>query len=112
MSWRSKLRSVHCAPLPVNVTSKTCPGVVGVAALNPLNEIHAWFGSVGSMEIPLTNRPGVEDVSIRVNVTPVAGSALAFFETKTRPVVVAAQRVELSLRARSTAATKPPARVP
>src|SRR2546425_8879046 len=49
---------------------------------------------------------------MRVNVTAVAGSAFAFFETKTRPVLVAAHRVEASLRARTTAATVPPVRDP
>jgi hypothetical protein len=49
---------------------------------------------------------------MRVNDTVVAGSAFAFFETKTRPRSVAAHRVDGSLRARSMAATVPPSRVP
>src|SRR5438477_12485341 len=63
--------------------------------------------------MPLTNRPGsaVADVSVssRVYVTEPA-AASAFFEMNTRPAVVAAQRVPVSLGARSTAATLPPER--
>jgi hypothetical protein len=49
--------------------------------------------------------------SSRVNVTAVAGSAFAFFEMNTRPVVVAAHSVVLSPGARETQLTLPPARV-
>src|SRR5712692_3649657 len=61
-----------------------------------------------------TNRFGsfVASVSIRVNETALAGSASAFFETKTRPGPVAAQSVEVSPDARSTATTSPPGRSP
>ena len=45
----------------------------------------------------LTNRFGVvASSSSRVHVTADAGSASMFFEMKTRPVVVAAQPVEVS----------------
>src|SRR5215207_2162120 len=65
--------------------------------------------------------------SIRLQVTEVAtrlipisgsgpisttGSASTFFETKTRPVDVAAQAVDVSSFVRSTAARLPPARSP
>src|SRR4051812_33592298 len=50
--------------------------------------------------------------SMRLNTTEAAGSASPFFETKTRPVVVAAHRVLLSAVVRSRAATFPPERVP
>src|SRR6185369_5589164 len=58
-------------------------------------------------------RPGlmVPNVSSRVNVTKPA-AASAFFETKSRPVVVAAHNVPVSLGARSIAATFPPDRLP
>src|SRR3954471_23341470 len=59
--------------------------------------------------MPVRNRVGVVAPSRRVKVTEVAGSAFAFFETNRRPVDVAAQRVEASPGARSTAATEPPA---
>src|SRR6476620_4084232 len=59
----------------------------------------ARFGEVGSSE------------SSRVNVTALAGSASAFFETKRRPVVVAAQTVELSAVVRLIQPTEPPLRV-
>src|SRR5262249_52316070 len=50
----------------------------------------------------LTARGGAfaSSVSILVNITALAGSASAFFETNRRPVVVEAQSVELSLEAR------------
>ena len=54
----------------------------------------------------------VDKPSIRMNVTEAAVGLSAFCDTKTRPVVVAAQRVPVSLGARSTAATLPPARSP
>src|SRR6266540_1135322 len=61
-----------------------------------------------------TNRFGsfAASGSSRVNATDAAGSASAFFEMKTRPVEVAAQRVDVSVVARSTATTVPPARSP
>ena len=40
--------------------------------------------------MPLTNRPGVEAVSMRVQTTALAGSRSTFFDTNTRPVDVAA----------------------
>src|SRR5919204_2930737 len=39
-------------------------------------------------------------------------AAFAFFEMKTRPVFVATHSVPVSLGVRSTAATRPPARLP
>src|SRR5262245_50212593 len=58
----------------------------------------------------LTNRFGstTERGSIRVKTTDPSGSVSPFLETKTRPVVVAAQIVEVSVVARSTAETVPP----
>src|ERR671932_816521 len=44
-----------------------------------------------------------------MNVTALAGSASAFFETKMRPVDVAAHSVDVSPVARSTATSEPPA---
>ena len=57
--------------------------------------------------MPETNRPGaaVDVLSIRVNDTLPASAASAFFDTKTRPVAVAAQSVELSPVVRATATT-------
>src|SRR6266545_2843416 len=54
-----------------------------------------------------TNRFGsfAASGSSRVNATDAAGSASAFFEMKTRPVEVAAQRVDVSVVARSTPTT-------
>src|SRR5712691_11962172 len=67
------------------------------------------------MYIPDTNRPGsaVADgnVSNLVNVT-LAAAASAFLKMKTRPVLVAAHNVPVSLGARSTAATVPRERSP
>src|SRR6516225_8971488 len=62
--------------------------------------------------MPLTNRLGfTARVSIRANVTEVAGSTFAFLLTKTRPAEVAAQRVEESLTVRLRAAIPlPPVR--
>src|SRR6266511_1755035 len=64
--------------------------------------------------MPDTNLPGsaVADASVssRVYVTEPA-AAFAFFEMKTRPVVVATHIVPVSLAARSIAATNPPTRV-
>jgi hypothetical protein len=61
----------------------------------------------GSTKIPVTNRPGsaVADgsVSSRVYVTDPA-AASAFFEMKTRPVLVATHSVPVSLGARARAA--------
>ena len=61
--------------------------------------------------MPLMKRPGVVGRSIREYVTEPA-AALAFFETKRRPVPVAAHSVPVSLAARSIATTFEPARVP
>src|SRR5438034_4008176 len=74
--------------------------------------MYAWFGFAGSTEMLLIGRPGefAASVSSRVNVTALAGSASAFFETKTRPKVVAAHSVLLSLGARDTQPTRPPLR--
>src|SRR5262245_34013891 len=60
--------------------------------------------------MPLTKRFGstLESGSMRVKTTAVSGSASPFLETKTRPVEVAAQIVDVSPTARSTAATVPP----
>src|SRR6266404_8097700 len=76
--------------------------------------MYAWFEFAGSTEMLLIGRPGefAASVSSLVNVTALAGSASAFFEMKTRPRGVAAQRVELSLVARLTQLIWPPARVP
>ncbi len=63
--------------------------------------------------MPLTKRPGLAvaegRLSNRVYVTE-AAAASAFVEMKTRPVVVAAQRVPVSLGVRWMAATLPPER--
>src|ERR1700690_426258 len=66
------------------------------------------------MAIPVGKRLGatVDVVSIRVNVTDVFVSASALCEMKMRPVLVAAQSVEVSEAVRWTAATAPPAHVP
>src|SRR5208282_503499 len=63
---------------------------------------------------PVTKRLGAaeEVVSIRVNATEVLGSVSALCEMKTRPVLVAAQRVEVSDAVLCTAAMDPPAQVP
>ena len=45
-----------------------------------------------------------------MNVTFLARAAFAFFEMNTRPVLVAAHKVEASPAERSTAATVPPER--
>src|SRR5690349_14811102 len=62
----------------------------------------------------LTARPGefAASVSMRVNVTAPGVAAFAFCETKTRPVVVAAQSVDASLVERWSQPTLPPPRVP
>src|SRR5215213_9076417 len=75
--------------------------------------MNAWFGFAGSIEMLDTARPGAfaSSVSRRVNVTFASLAALAFFEMKTRPVVVDAHSVELSLVARETQPTLPPERV-
>src|SRR4051794_38759329 len=64
--------------------------------------------------MPLTKRGGSTSdiVSIRVSSTELGSAASALLETNTRPVLVAAQSVELSVVARSFAATIPPARSP
>src|SRR5436853_3839219 len=76
--------------------------------------MYAWFGLAGSIEILDTARPGAlaASVSSRVNVTALAGFASAFFEMKTRPVVVAAHSVELSLVVRLIQPMDPPLRLP
>src|SRR6476469_7714328 len=76
--------------------------------------MYAWLGFVGSMEILDTARFGEfgADKSHRVNVTVLAGSASAFFEMKTRPVVVDAHSVELSAVVRLIQPMAPPLRVP
>ena len=51
-----------------------------------------------------TKRFGAVGTSMRVKLTLPAGSAFAFCEINTRPVIVAAHSVELLLGARSTAA--------
>ena len=50
--------------------------------------------------------------SIRVHVTALAGSALTFFDTNTRPREVADHEVDVSAFVRSTDETSPPARSP
>src|SRR6478735_748207 len=62
----------------------------------------------------LTNRPGVvgESSSRRVHESAPAGSASTFVEMNTRPVVVAAQALDVSSVVRSIAAMLPPARLP
>ena len=49
---------------------------------------------------------------MRVHATDDAGSAPTFFETKSRPVVVAAHAVTVSAGVRSIALTAPPERSP
>src|SRR5437867_4525941 len=63
------------------------------------------------MTMPLTKRPGLfaSSESSRVYDTEPA-AALAFVEMKTRPVVVAAHSVPVSLAVRAIAATFPPER--
>ena len=67
----------------------------------------AWFGSLGSMSMPLTNRVGCADVSIRKKLTLFAFAAFALEVTKTRPRRVPTQSVPLSPGARSVATTYP-----
>src|SRR5258708_32547591 len=76
--------------------------------------MYAWFAFAGSTEMLEIGRPGefAARLSSRVHVRADAGSASAFFEMKTRPRVVAAHNVELSLDARETQPTLPPPRVP
>src|SRR5437588_12932334 len=63
--------------------------------------------------MPLTNRAGsavaLGSVSSRVKVT-LPAAASAFFDMKTRPVVVATHNVPVSFVVRANAATLPPAR--
>src|SRR5262245_2154396 len=101
-----ELMSVHVAvPDPgLNVTSNTWPGWPGVYAWYPLKETNAWFGFAGSIAMLLTNRSGVEGVSIRRYVTA-CGRPLTFLETNTRPTRVPAHRVPSSPGARSVATT-------
>src|SRR5437763_15109464 len=76
--------------------------------------MYAWFGFAGSTEMLLIGRPGefAASVTSRVNVTALAGSASAFYEMKTRPRIVAAHNVELSLVVRLIQPIAPPLRVP
>src|SRR5262245_3902385 len=61
----------------------------------------------------LTKRFGVvASSSSRVQLTELAGSASALDEMNTRPVVVAAQAVDVLAAVRSTCPTPPPARLP
>src|SRR6476646_7956520 len=62
----------------------------------------------------LTARPGefAARPSMRVNDTAPGDAAFAFFDTNTRPVVVAAHSVEESVAERCSQPTLPPARVP
>jgi hypothetical protein len=66
------------------------------------------------MKIPVTYLAGlfVASESSRTNATELAGSASAFDVMNTRPFVVAAHSVDVSVVARSTAAIAPPARSP
>jgi hypothetical protein len=63
--------------------------------------------------MPLMNRFGsfAASASIRVNATALYGSASAFFETNSRPALVAAHSVDVSF-ARATREMLPPARSP
>src|SRR5437763_17213692 len=54
------------------------------------------FGAVGAK------------LSMRLKTTALGGSALTFFDTDTRPWLVAAHRVDESLEARCNATTSPP----
>src|SRR6266566_5214331 len=71
----------------------------------------AWFGFEGSISMPLTNRDGCADVSIRKKLTLLGFTAFAFDVTKTRPRRVPTQSVPLSLGARSVATTNPAVRL-
>src|SRR6266480_5555150 len=69
--------------------------------------MNAWFGFDGSTAMPLTNRDGCDDVSMRKKLTLFAFTAFALEVTKTRPRRVPTQSVPLSLGARSVATTYP-----
>ena len=71
--------------------------------------MNATFGFVGSAKMRVTNRFGIDGVSMRVNVTLADGPS-AFFEMKSRPKFVAAHSVPPSDTARSAATMSPPAR--
>src|SRR5258708_6205058 len=76
--------------------------------------MYAWYGFDGSTEMLLIARNGAfaASESSRVNVTALAGSASAFAEMKTRPRVVAAHSVELSVDVREIQPRLPPLRLP
>ena len=77
--------------------------------VDPANPKRACVSFSGfNAETPAT--PGLVLLSRRLNRTALAGSASAFVEMKTRPVLVAGQGVDVSAAVRSTAATTPPAR--
>jgi len=100
---------------PVFVTLKTWPGVVGVTALYPEYEIHAWFTLFGSTVIPLGNRVGDApdaELSIRSQVTFAGSLASALWVTKMRPAEVAAQIVPWSALSRAIHEIEPPLRSP
>src|SRR5688572_8523200 len=71
--------------------------------------MNATFGLVGSAKMRVTNRFGIDGVSMRLNVTSAAGPS-AFFETKSRPKFVPAHSVPPSNTARSAATMSPPTR--
>ena len=68
----------------------------------------AWFGSAGSTAIPLTNRVGVDEVSMRKKATLAFGLS-AFDEMNTRPRLSPTHSVLLSLGARLVATIYPAA---
>src|SRR5205823_8338337 len=69
--------------------------------------MNAMFGCAGSISMPLTNRDGCDDVSMRKKLTVLGFAASALEATKTRPRRVPTQSVPLSLGARSVATTYP-----
>ena len=71
--------------------------------------MNAAFGSVRSATMRVTKRFGMSGVSMRVKATS-APAASAFFETKSRPKLVAAHSVPASSGERSAATIIPPAR--
>src|SRR3954466_14783402 len=71
--------------------------------------MNAAFGSARSGTIRVTERFGITGVSIRVKTTD-GPSASAFFDTKSRPKLVAAHSVPASSGDRSAATIMPPAR--
>ena len=105
---------------PDPVTENTCPGVVGVVALYPRYETHAWFTFAGSIAMLLIARPGAfaasavyagATASSRVNATVAGSPAFAFREMNRRPVVVEAHTVWPSDAVRLIQPTLPPLRV-